>query len=135
MPDGLSGDCGSPAALNAYRAAVRGPAAQMSATAGGRLRHTSAMSLLDLRSPQQRALGHVASQSAGPALDQALRVTLNFHPDRRHADGRPVLDALAEDGVSLSQFATGAGNGGLATHPRGGRRRWESRLFAGAYDA
>ncbi|MFJ7246544.1 DUF3626 domain-containing protein [Kitasatospora sp. NPDC098652] len=84
--------------------------------------------------PQVRALDHVASLSAGPPVDPALRVTLNFHPDRV-SRGRAVLDALAEDGVYLSQFATGTSNGGLTAHPGGDRWRWESRIFAGAYDA
>lgn len=84
-------------------------------------------------SPPQRALRHVASLSSGPALDPALRVTLNFHPDRT-AGGRPILAALAEDGRYLSQFVTGTGNGGLTAYPGGDRWRWESRIFDGAYD-
>jgi uncharacterized protein DUF3626 len=85
------------------------------------------------RLPQDRALSHVTSLSSGPALDPALRVTLNFHPDR-HADGRPILAALARDGVYLSQFVTGTSNGGLTAHPGGDRWQWESRIFDGAYD-
>ncbi|MFF2076455.1 DUF3626 domain-containing protein [Kitasatospora sp. NPDC058162] len=85
------------------------------------------------RTPQVRALDHVASLSAGPPVDPTLRVTLNFHPDRV-SRGRTVLDALAEDGVYLSQFATGTSNGGLTAHPGGDRWRWESRIFNGAYD-
>ncbi|MFI6642674.1 DUF3626 domain-containing protein [Streptomyces sp. NPDC050504] len=82
----------------------------------------------------QRALEHVAGRSYGPPLDPALRVTLNFHPDRL-AKGGPILDALADGGVYLSQFATGTSNGGLTAHPGGDRWRWESRIFGGAYDA
>jgi hypothetical protein len=41
---------------------------------------------------------------------------------------------LAEDGVYRSQFVTGTSNGGLTAHPGGDRWRWESRIFAGAYD-
>ncbi|MER7669715.1 DUF3626 domain-containing protein [Kitasatospora sp. NPDC096128] len=85
------------------------------------------------RPPQVRALDHVASLSAGPPVDPTLRVTLNFHPDRT-SHGRAILDALAEDGVYLSQFATGTSNGGLTAHPGGDRWRWESRIFNGAYD-
>lgn len=85
------------------------------------------------RTPQVRALDHVASLSVGPPVDPTLRVTLNFHPDRV-SRGRTVLDALAEDGVYLSQFATGTSNGGLTAHPGGDRWRWESRIFNGAYD-
>ncbi|WP_432940075.1 DUF3626 domain-containing protein [Kribbella sp. CA-253562] len=80
--------------------------------------------------PGDNALRHVAALSSGPALDPALRVTLNFHPDRAG-----VLAALAETGTYLSQFVTGTSNGGLTAHPGGDRWRWESRIFGGAYDA
>ncbi|MFJ9771890.1 DUF3626 domain-containing protein [Kitasatospora sp. NPDC101157] len=86
-----------------------------------------------VRTPQQRALAHVAALSSGPPVDPTLRVTLNFHPDRS-SRGRSILDALAEGGVYLSQFATGTSNGGLTAHPGGDRWRWESRIFDGAYD-
>ncbi|WP_416959595.1 DUF3626 domain-containing protein [Streptomyces sp. Agncl-13] len=82
---------------------------------------------------QARALRHVAEGSSGPAVDPRLRITLNFHPDRT-ATGRPILDALAQDGTYHSQFVTGTSNGGLTAHPGGDRWRWESRIFAGAYD-
>lgn len=81
----------------------------------------------------RRALAHVAAQSAGPPLDPALRVTLNFHPDRL-VRGRLALAAMAEDGRYLSQFATGTSNGGLTAFPGGDRWRWESRMFAAVYD-
>ncbi|MEV7601751.1 DUF3626 domain-containing protein [Kitasatospora sp. NPDC089797] len=83
--------------------------------------------------PQARAIEQVAALSSGPPIDPALRVTLNFHPDRA-SRGRPILTALAEDGRYLSQFATGTSNGGLTAHPGGDRWRWESRIFNGAYD-
>ncbi|UYQ66520.1 DUF3626 domain-containing protein [Streptomyces peucetius] len=67
-------------------------------------------------------------------MDAALRVTLNFHPDRL-LHGRPILDAMSEDGVYRSQFVTGTSNGGLTAHPGGDRWRWESRIFGGAYDS
>ncbi|MFE3147255.1 DUF3626 domain-containing protein [Streptomyces sp. NPDC059218] len=86
------------------------------------------------RTPQATALHHVAELASGPPLDPALRVTLNFHPDRL-LHGRPILDALAEDGVYRSQFVTGTSNGGLTARPGGDRWRWESRIFGGAYDA
>ncbi|MGW3307370.1 DUF3626 domain-containing protein [Streptomyces sp. NPDC001073] len=82
---------------------------------------------------QARALRHVAAGSSGPAVDPRLRITLNFHPDRT-ANGRPILDKLAQDGTYHSQFVTGTSNGGLTAHPGGDRWRWESRIFAGAYD-
>ncbi|MDK0521994.1 DUF3626 domain-containing protein [Streptomyces sp. ML-6] len=66
-------------------------------------------------------------------MDPALRVTLNFHPDRL-IHGTSILDAMAEDGVYCSQFVTGTSNGGLTAHPGGDRWRWESRIFNGAYD-
>jgi hypothetical protein len=66
-------------------------------------------------------------------VSRALRLTLNFHPDRL-VGGRPILEALAEDGTYRSQFVTGTSNGGLTAHPGGDRRRWESRIFGGAYD-
>ncbi len=84
-------------------------------------------------SPQARALAHVAAHSRGDPIDPALRVTLNFHPDRLHR-GVPFLQALARDGVYRSQFETGTSNGGLTAHPGGDRWQWESRLFGGAYD-
>ena len=82
---------------------------------------------------RELAVRHVAALSSGPPLDPALRVTLNFHPDRA-VRGLPILDAFAEDGVYRSQFATGTSNGGLTAHPGGDRWRWESRIFGGAYD-
>ena len=88
----------------------------------------------------ERAIAHVATLAAGgpdsdrPGLDPALRVTLNFHPDRAAAGGVPILAALAADGVYRSQFVTGTSNGGLTAYPGGDRWRWESRIFGGAYD-
>ncbi|MGW8887494.1 DUF3626 domain-containing protein [Streptomyces sp. NPDC055749] len=84
-------------------------------------------------SPQIRALRHVATLAAGPPVDPELRVTLNFHPDRL-LHGKPILRALAEDGVYRSQFVTGTSNGGLTAHPGGDRWLWESRMFHGVYD-
>jgi hypothetical protein len=81
----------------------------------------------------RRALGHVAALSVGPPVDASLRITVNFHPDRLAA-GRPILQALADEGVYLSQFVTGTSNGGLTAYPGGDRWRWEQRMFAGAYD-
>ena len=91
------------------------------------------MDAAEIESPWERALRHVSALSTGPALDRSLPVTLNFHPDR-DAGGRPILAALAQDGGYLSQFVTGTSNGGLTAHPGGDRWRWESRMFAGAYD-
>ena len=85
-------------------------------------------------SPAAQALAHIAARSAGPPLDPALRLTLNFHPDRLFR-GIPILAALAIDGVYRSQFETGTSNGGLTAHPGGDRWAWESRIFGSAYDA
>jgi hypothetical protein len=82
---------------------------------------------------QQRAIAHVAARSQGGPVDPALRVTLNFHPDRR-AGNVTTLEAMACDGVVRSQFETGTSNGGLTAHPGGDRWRWESRIFGTAYD-
>ncbi|MEO6085437.1 MAG: DUF3626 domain-containing protein [Umezawaea sp.] len=60
-------------------------------------------------------------------------MALHFHPDRLVA-GTPILRRMARDGVYRSQFETGSSNGGLTAHPGGDRWRWESRIFAGAYD-
>lgn len=84
-----------------------------------------------MREPARRAVEHVAARSSGPAVDAALRVTLNFHPDRGDP---PILAALAGTGVYRSQFVTGTSNGGLTAHPGGDRWLWESRIFGGAYD-
>ncbi|MFJ5047453.1 DUF3626 domain-containing protein [Streptomyces sp. NPDC088719] len=88
---------------------------------------------LPVTSSRTRALEHVASLSFGAPLDAGACVTLNFHPDRAVA-GRPILERLREDGLYVSQFVTGTSNGGLTAHPGGDRWRWESRIFAGAYD-
>ncbi|MFC9343587.1 hypothetical protein ACFT0G_31255 [Streptomyces sp. NPDC057020] len=51
---------------------------------------------------QERALRPVAGLASGPPMDPAFRVTPNFHPDRL-LHGKPILDAMAEDGVYHSQ--------------------------------
>ncbi len=88
--------------------------------------------------PQERAIAHVASLAAGDPADPSYRVTtyqvtLHFHPDRLIA-GSPILEVMAGTGRYRSQFETGTSNGGLTAHPGGDRWRWESRIFAGAYD-
>lgn len=82
---------------------------------------------------QARAIAHVAACSAGAPLDLALPLTVNFHPDRLHG-GRPLLQALLDEGVYRSQFETGTSNGGLGAFAGGARWSWESRIFGGAYD-
>jgi Protein of unknown function (DUF3626) len=86
------------------------------------------------RTALDRAVAHVASMSSGGPLDPALRVTLNFHPDRLTAGGQPILDVMRRDGLYRSQFETGTSNGGLTAHQGGDRWSWESRIFGAAYD-
>jgi hypothetical protein len=86
-----------------------------------------------IRSAAERAVSHVSALSSGPPLDPALRITLNFHPDRAAGD-RTILTVLAQDGMWRSQFVTGTSNGSLTAHRSGARWLWESRIFAGAYD-
>jgi len=81
----------------------------------------------------KRAVAHVTTLATGEPVDPSWRVTLHFHPDRLLA-GEPILRLMARDGVYRSQFETGTSNGGLTAHPGGDRWRWESRIFAGAYD-
>ena len=97
--------------------------------------HTAVVSADQLPDSARRALAHVASLSHGPRLDPTVQVTLNFHPDRGVDGQPPILAALAEQGVYRSQFVTGTSNGGLTAYPGGDRWRWESRMFAGAYDS
>jgi len=82
---------------------------------------------------QQRALAHITALATGGPVDPSWRVTLHFHPDRLVV-GEPILQRMARDGVYRSQFETGTSNGGLTAHPGGDRWRWESQMFAGAYD-
>lgn len=84
-------------------------------------------------SRQARAIAHVEALSSGSPLDPAHRIHLHFHPDRLHG-GVSVLEALARDGVYLSQFETATSNGSLSAHPGGSRWEWEHRIFGGAYD-
>ncbi|WP_409484993.1 DUF3626 domain-containing protein [Arsenicicoccus dermatophilus] len=81
----------------------------------------------------RRAVAHVDARCEGEPLDRALRITVNFHPDRS-AGGVDILDALAAGGRYRSQFETGTSNGGLTAHPGGARWLWERDLFGGAYD-
>lgn len=82
---------------------------------------------------ESRALAYVAAKARG-GHEAGSPVTLHFHPDRSTVDGRPLLDAMAEDGFYCNQFETGTSNGGLTARPGGDRWHWESRMFGGAYD-
>ena len=81
----------------------------------------------------QGAARPVARSALGGPLDQSLRVTLNFHPDRL-TQGATVLELLRRDGVYQSQFVTKTSNGGLTAYPGGDRWRWEERIFGQVYD-
>jgi hypothetical protein len=105
----------------------------------------------DLTDAQRRALTHVraaanarraqALDRLGPDVDVAavaaglaeVRITLNFHPDRRLVDGRTVAQSLAREGVYRGQFETGISNGSRTAYPDGERDQWEQRLFGRAY--
>jgi hypothetical protein len=87
----------------------------------------------DLSPWAEAAVAHVQARAVGAPIEPALRVTLNFHPDRQH-HGIPILQAMARDGRYRNQFETGTGNGGLTAHPGGSRWVWEQRIFGGAYD-
>lgn len=83
---------------------------------------------------QERAIAHVTALAAGEPADPSWRVTLHFHPDRL-VGGSQILQAMTKDGAYRSQFETGTSNGGLTAYPGGDRWRWESRIFAAAYDS
>jgi hypothetical protein len=85
------------------------------------------------RSPEHRAIAHVAKLATGSPIDPRLRVAVHFHPDRLHR-GEPILAAIARDGIWRSQFETGTSNGSLSAFHGGDRWNWESRIFGGAYD-
>ena len=84
-------------------------------------------------SPESNALAAIAKRAVGPPIDPTLRVTINFHPDRR-SGSLGLLQVLKNDGVLRSQFETQTSNGGLTAFVGGDRWRWESRMFSGAYD-
>lgn len=89
---------------------------------------------LDLDPFAAAAVAHVEARADGPSLDPALRVTVNFHPDRE-VGGLSVVAALARDRVYRSQFETGTSGGGLTAYPGGDRAAWEQQIFGGAYDS
>jgi len=88
---------------------------------------------MQLTDSQKAAIAYVNARATGKPIDRALRITLNFHPDRAH-EAVHILDSLAQGGVYRSQFETRTSNGGLTAHPGGDRWQWESRIFNGAYD-
>ncbi|WP_394243722.1 DUF3626 domain-containing protein [Vibrio astriarenae] len=86
------------------------------------------------QSAVEQALANIKSKSVGGEYSKGHSVTINFHPDRLTATGKPLLAAIAEDGFLKSQFETGTSNGGLTAYQGGERWLWEQRVFDGAYD-
>jgi hypothetical protein len=70
-----------------------------------------------------------------PGAVAALGVDVHFQPDAITAAGGSVVEAIVATGRWRTQFETGTSNGGLTASAGGDRWRWESRLFAGVYDA
>lgn len=68
-------------------------------------------------------------------LKSQARVALHFHPDRPTPNNLSVAEALLEQGLYQSQFATGISNGSVSAHPGGARDLWEAQMFGGAYQA
>lgn len=82
----------------------------------------------------QRAVAFVAARAAGAPIDRSLRVTVNFHPDRRVGDDW-ILERIAGDGLYRSQFETGCSSGAVPIDPScPERRQFEHANFGGAYD-
>jgi hypothetical protein len=87
----------------------------------------------EVETAARRAVAVVSTLATGAPIDPSLRVNVHFHPDRTYR-GEPILTSMIRDGLYRSQFETGTSNGGLTAYPGGDRWRWESRIFAGAYD-
>lgn len=68
------------------------------------------------------------------ALRTNIRLTVNFHPDRRDRSGRTVASGLLADGRYRAQSETGISNGSRSAVPGGDRTRWESAMFGGVDD-
>jgi hypothetical protein len=96
------------------------------------LDHVRAAALRELPRHRARLAGAADVEAVAAALRRAP-LTINFHPDRLLADGRPVAQALHDEGVYRSQFETRISNGGLTAYPGGDRDRWEAAMFGGAY--
>jgi Protein of unknown function (DUF3626) len=93
------------------------------------LAHARARALRDRARHRERIARFADPDAVVGAVRAAAAVTLNFHPDRRLADGRSVAEGLLEDGRYRSQFETAISNGGLG----GPRLGWEAAMFGGAY--
>jgi Protein of unknown function (DUF3626) len=99
---------------------------------GSELTPAQITALEAVRRKAGKRLGEPDERRAKEIREQA-RITLNFHPDRRLADGRIVAEVLATEGVYRSQFETGVSNGSRTAFPGGERDEWEHELFEGAY--
>lgn len=82
----------------------------------------------------ERAIENIGLKSQGSESSMTAAVTINFHPDRFTNEGKPILQAIAEDGYLRSQFETATSNGGLTAYVGGERWLWEQSVFNGAYD-
>ncbi|WP_371667770.1 hypothetical protein [Streptomyces sp. NBC_00289] len=79
------------------------------------------MNFRDAVSARARAaLRHVAAFSAGPAVDQDLRITMNLHPDRPAGD-MPLLEGA---------FRTLSSRASARHRPTGGRHRPRGGVMA-----
>lgn len=68
------------------------------------------------------------------ALRTSIRLTVNFHPDRRDRSGRTVASGLLADDRYRPQSESGISNGSRSAVPGGDRTDWESAMFGHVYD-
>ncbi|GAM66318.1 hypothetical protein JCM19236_3770 [Vibrio sp. JCM 19236] len=87
-----------------------------------------------MNSLHTKAINSIKSRDKTRESSASGDLTINFHPDRLTKDGRPLLLAIARDGILKSQFETGTSNGGLTAFIGGDRYDWEQRVFDGIYD-
>ncbi len=87
-----------------------------------------------MNSLHTKAINSIKSRDKTRESSASGDLTINFHPDRFTQDGRPLLLAIARDGILKSQFETGTSNGGLTAYIGGDRYDWEQRVFDGIYD-
>ncbi|GAM74317.1 hypothetical protein JCM19241_5513 [Vibrio ishigakensis] len=87
-----------------------------------------------MNSLHTKAINSIKSREASRKASVSGDLTVNFHPDRLTKDGRPLLSAIALDGILKSQYETGTSNGGLTAFVGGDRYDWEQRVFDGIYD-
>ena len=66
-------------------------------------------------------------------IQQYARIALHFHPDRRIASGKTVIENLLEDGYYKNQFETKISGGSTTAYVGGKRDEWEHQIFNGFY--